>query len=461
MRVRHVIATVTSSAVLVLLGGVPAHADEEPTSTPTPSITDEVTPTTPAPAREPTAVDGDATPPAVAAPVVELSAPVSQLVGLPVTVTGRVTTTDSPVRPVVLGLPDPVEVTPAADGTFSAELVVRRGTNVVTASYTAADGQVAETTAQVEGLRTTARVSFRAPSTVKDESSAAMRIAWSTSDGRKVSGKVALQYRKDGRWKTYRTVTVKGTATTKVTARSSYHWRVVAPATELTKGKTSSSRYVKNVPAGKVWSLAPKPDRKTPDQPRVSVKGADVDIDKISKARARTMRGRSWHSGCIALSKLRVVKVNYWGFDGYRHRGEIVVHKDVATRVGKIFRDMHTNRYPIYRMYPVDRFGWSKKLRGADDVKSMHAGNTSGFNCRQVVGDTAHRSPHATGRSIDVNTWWNPYHSRSGVTPNRTWAGRSSPKQVVYRSRSNPVVKIFAKHGFRWLGTIDPQHFDD
>ena len=38
-----------------------------------------------------------------------------------------------------------------------------------------------------------------------------------------------------------------------------------------------------------------------------------------------------WHRGCpVPLSRLRVVTVDYWGFDGRVHRGELIVHRDHA-----------------------------------------------------------------------------------------------------------------------------------
>ena len=51
----------------------------------------------------------------------------------------------------------------------------------------------------------------------------------------------------------------------------------------------------------------------------------------------------------------------------------------------------------------------------------MASGNTSGFNCRGVVGNPGVASPHSYGRAIDLNTWENPYHSQQGIVPNTWW----------------------------------------
>ena len=89
--------------------------------------------------------------------------------------------------------------------------------------------------------------------------------------------------------------------------------------------------------------------------------------------------------------------------------------------------EMYRKKLPIRAMYRVDRFGWSKRLRGGDDYKSMAAGNTSAFNCRQVVGSPGRRSPHSWGRSLDVNTWENPYRSAQGTVPNTWWMSPLPP----------------------------------
>ena len=173
------------------------------------------------------------------------------------------------------------------------------------------------------------------------------------------------------------------------------------------------------------------------------------------------MTGRSWHRGCpLGRSGLRLVRINYWGFDGYRYRGEMVLSSAVARRAAGALRDMHERRFPIRRMYRVDRFGWSKRLHGANDYASMRADNTSAFNCRSVVNKPGVMSPHSRGRAVDINPWENPYRSATGLVPNKWWASHSHPR-YAWRSASHPVVRIWRSHGFRWTyGTGDSQHVD-
>ena len=111
-------------------------------------------------------------------------------------------------------------------------------------------------------------------------------------------------------------------------------------------------------------------------------------------------------------------------------------------------------------MYRVDRFGWSDEVAGGDNLASMASDNSSAFNCRQVVGNPSRRSPHSWGRSLDLNTWENPYRSKRGVVPNTWWLGHSNAR-VAWRTTSHVVVKVLARHGLVWTyGLDDTQHFD-
>lgn len=196
-----------------------------------------------------------------------------------------------------------------------------------------------------------------------------------------------------------------------------------------------------------------------PDRPAPVGEGANASVRHIPDRVFKHMRGTSWQPGCVPRKGLRYVTVNYWGFDGYRYRGEIVVNASIATAVADIFTDFYRIRYPIRQMRLVDEFGRSK-WKGANDYKSMAADNTSAFNCRYVVGREPHvLSPHASGRSIDINPWENPYISPRGVYPHRAYLRRSVKHPAVIRS-GGAVRRIMARHGCSWLGYSDSQHFD-
>jgi hypothetical protein len=171
------------------------------------------------------------------------------------------------------------------------------------------------------------------------------------------------------------------------------------------------------------------------------------------------MTGKSWHRGCpVPLSKLRLVTLRYWGFDREPHHGDLVVHGKSTDAITKAMRSLYEDRFPIRRMKLIDAYG-------ADDHRSMHADNTSAFNCRFVAGRPGVWSQHAFGRAIDINPVENPYVTRGGhVSPpnGRRFANRSRHARGMIH-RGDATVNAFARVGWEWLGrghgTRDFQHF--
>jgi len=319
---------------------------------------------------------------------------------------------------------------------------------------------------RVTGVRYASTLSLTGPTRIVDETTKSLSVTW-TANGSPVSGSVAVQSKPlgSGSWTTYRRLRTNsaGRASVPVRPRVDSAWRAIGGAYRWWSADTSGILRIDNVPPTAPVAYPAKAPRPvwTPSQSRASGSGANAVFTRISDSGWRSMVGRSWHRGCpVGRSGLRLLSINYWGFDGYRRRGQMVLSAAVVGRAAAALRDMYDQRFPIRRMYRVDRFGWSKKLQGADDYKSMRADNTSAFNCRSVVNRPGVRSPHATGRAVDINTWENPYRSATGLVPNSWWASRSHPK-IAWRSSSHPVVRIWRSHGFRWTyGTGDSQHVD-
>jgi D-alanyl-D-alanine carboxypeptidase len=166
----------------------------------------------------------------------------------------------------------------------------------------------------------------------------------------------------------------------------------------------------------------------------------------------------SWRPGCpVPPAKLRRIRLAYWGFDGGRHLGVLVVRDRVTRDVTAVFRVLYRARFPIRRIEPVDRY------RGSDDA-SMAADNTSAFNCRAAVASGPTRwSEHAYGEAIDVNPVENPYLQGGRVLPP---AGAAFVDRTPRRGMAVPggtLVEAFASVGWRWGGTWtgsrDYQHF--
>ena len=65
-----------------------------------------------------------------------------------------------------------------------------------------------------------------------------------------------------------------------------------------------------------------------------------------------------WHRGCpVPLSRLRVVTVDYWAWNGHVRTGRLVVNQAVAAPVLRVFRRLYALHFPIRRMEPVDNSG--------------------------------------------------------------------------------------------------------
>jgi poly-gamma-glutamate synthesis protein (capsule biosynthesis protein) len=182
------------------------------------------------------------------------------------------------------------------------------------------------------------------------------------------------------------------------------------------------------------------------------------EIVKIGRDLRRRMTGVSWRRGCpVPLSKLRLLRVTHWGFDGRVRRGRLVVHADSARPILTVMRRLFRFRFPIRRMRLVDAYG-------ADDRRSMRADNTSAFNCREIAGRPGVWSQHAFGRAIDINPIENPYVYGSYVSPpaGRPFADRSPLRKGMIAPRGN-VVRIFGRAGWEWggfwPGAQDYQHF--
>jgi hypothetical protein len=354
-------------------------------------------------------------------------------------------------------------------GTLDVTLARDRADNRFRASWagdaTATGSESGEVPVALERRTSTVRVS--GPDEVVDERTVQVHVRWVAGRDVPVRGTVRLMRRNaGGDWKLADRLSTddEGRASLTVRPREDTRWKAVVRRLDWVTADTSGVHRVDNLPPGTPVDLpaaAPKPRINLPDQPHAVGTGAHPVVRAIPDGIWRQMTGRTWHSGCpVGRPALRLLRINYWDYRGYRRRGELVAHADAVHQMSAALADMYAARLPVRAMYRVDRFGWSSRLRGGDDYRSMAAGNTSAFNCRQVVGSPGSRSPHAYGRSLDLNTWENPYRSRQGTVPNTWWMGHSHAR-VAWRSREHRVVEIMARHGLRWTyGNGDTQHFD-
>jgi len=271
--------------------------------------------------------------------------------------------------------------------------------------------------------------------------------------------------------------TTAATTSTTTKASTPKATRTVAagPSTSATRRTASASPTRRATSAPKsMTSLAPVPRagaepavRFPTHEPAVGT-GANATVGAVPDSEWSRMVGWSWTQGCpVGRSQLRWVRVNFWGFDGKRSRGSLVVNASIADEAAAAFTSLYEQHFRIRQMKPMDsRWGHNPKGPGADDYAAMEADNTSAFNCRYVGGEEASKvySKHAYGTAIDVNDFENPYVADNGtVYPDRYWLTRRGPAPGVFSSSGSAAVRAFTSQGLRWGGlwsNPDLQHFD-
>ena len=214
--------------------------------------------------------------------------------------------------------------------------------------------------------------------------------------------------------------------------------------------------------------VAAEPTLRFPTNRAAVGSGANANAGPVPDSVWARMVGYSWVSSCpVGRSSLRYVTVNFWGFDGRRSRGAVVVNASIATRTSAAFTRLYEQRFRIRQMKVMDSgWGHNPKGPGADDYAAMAADNTSAFNCRYVGGEESKKvwSNHAYGTAIDVNDFENPYVDEQGrVYPDTWFLTHRSGHAGVFSSASSAAVQAFTAGGFRWGGAWSPpdfQHFD-
>jgi D-alanyl-D-alanine carboxypeptidase-like protein len=180
--------------------------------------------------------------------------------------------------------------------------------------------------------------------------------------------------------------------------------------------------------------------------------------------RAEVIRAGEWHTGCpVSLSGLRILTVDYWGFDGRTHTGQLIVNANAVSPLGTVFRKLYQLRFPIRHMRLADTYGPTTGRPPDEDF-------TASFECRQAVPSpctggtgTGHWSEHAYGEAVDINPVENPYVG-CGMTRDRT-ARSYMDRANVRRGMVTPaVVAAFRSVGWGWGGswfgsTKDYMHF--
>ena len=167
----------------------------------------------------------------------------------------------------------------------------------------------------------------------------------------------------------------------------------------------------------------------------------------------------TYRAGCpVGRSRLRTITMNYYGTDKKMHRGVLIVRSDLTGEIKYAFSRSIGVRFPITKMV-------NPNVYGGNDPAQMRADNSSGFNCRAVVGNPYRRSPHSYGIAIDVNPRQNPYRDVNGKwwPENGTAYIDRTPRRGGMLSLKSTMVRVLRSDGFFWGGLWSPgkdyQHF--
>jgi hypothetical protein len=169
---------------------------------------------------------------------------------------------------------------------------------------------------------------------------------------------------------------------------------------------------------------------------------------------------KTYRRGCpVGRSQLSTVTMNFYGRDKKMHRGVLIIRTDLVPEIKRGFTRALDARFPIAKMN-------NPNVYGGNDPKQMAANNTSGFNCRKVVGNPFAQSPHSYGIALDVDTVQNPYRDSRGTwwPPNGKSFIDRTPLRFGMLGTTSALTRQLRSDDFFWGGLWNPgrdyQHFE-
>lgn len=153
-----------------------------------------------------------------------------------------------------------------------------------------------------------------------------------------------------------------------------------------------------------------------------------------------------------------LVCVQYYGFDGAVHQGQVVIHKALAEDIAAVFAVMREHRFPLESVLPIAH---PTILAKGPYGLSSDTNNTSGYVWRPGV-SSRKRSMHALGLAVDINPQLNPYRKGDRIVPPGAIYDPATPGTLTPDS---PVVRAFKRLGWTWGGdwkasNKDYMHFE-
>ncbi len=181
------------------------------------------------------------------------------------------------------------------------------------------------------------------------------------------------------------------------------------------------------------------------------------------------------------LERQVTLDVKYLSRDGYIHDGQIMVDKDLEDDIKELFKyiqeinntaETNEQKFYIHSLIPIQ----DSKFNG-DDIKSMDADNSSGFNFRTIEGKKSF-SLHAFGFAIDINPKENPVitpneenqplDSKRNLEDYNTLSERNEFSALIDKKETmtpgQKIVEFLKNRGFVWGGNWesfqDYHHFE-
>lgn len=188
-------------------------------------------------------------------------------------------------------------------------------------------------------------------------------------------------------------------------------------------------------------------------------------IEPISERIAQIIVGKTWQPDCpIPLKDLRYITIAHWGYDDTIHRGEIIVHKDVAEEIVEIFHELFAHKFAIEKMQLIDNYFQDNLSNDEIDGQSLAENNSSAFFFR-YIGKTTIVSEHGLGTALDINPRINPFVRGKEVYPAdaQEFCDRSRIDVPGMITRDSICYQAFIKRDWKWGGNWknvqDYQHF--
>lgn len=230
---------------------------------------------------------------------------------------------------------------------------------------------------------------------------------------------------------------------------------ILVVAVALTAGCTSSGQSTEGRLGG---SSAGTPETEAATEPAPPGANPIVSPVPLDQWEAMVSVGMV-RPGCPVQRRgqLRRVDIGYKDFDGIAQRGHLIVNRDTARSFVRIFTALFDARFPIASMTGVESFG-------GDTNASLRANNTSAYNCRRLdqINAPPLESPHANGRSVDINPVQNPWMDLrcSCWVPGKRNSARTPGLGKILPG--DEVVRLFEAEGWIWqnIKVPDYMHFD-